>query len=99
MNPKAERIDWRVVFDPKSLILIIVGVFFAAVALEAFMLPNRFLDGGVTGIAIIVGAASLLVVAIYCFSENLIGNYTAMAIFFFSAGATMARKASSQVPG
>jgi uncharacterized membrane-anchored protein YitT (DUF2179 family) len=54
MNTKAERIDWKVVFDPKSLILIIVGVFFAAVALEAFMLPNKFLDGGVTGISIIV---------------------------------------------
>jgi uncharacterized membrane-anchored protein YitT (DUF2179 family) len=29
-------------------------VFCAAIALEAFMLPNKFLDGGVTGISIIV---------------------------------------------
>lgn len=31
----------------------VVGVAFAAIALEAFMLPNKFLDGGVTGIAIL----------------------------------------------
>ncbi|MFL0683809.1 MAG: YitT family protein [Algoriphagus aquaeductus] len=54
MSPKIERVNWKAVFDPRSLILIILGVFCAAVALEAFMLPNSFLDGGVTGIAIIV---------------------------------------------
>ncbi|WP_425261320.1 hypothetical protein ACPOLB_10560 [Rubrivivax sp. RP6-9] len=40
----------------------------------------------------------LLVVAIYCFSENLIGNYTAMAIFFFSAGALAQRRADAVRP-
>lgn len=49
-----QKVDWRAVFDPASLFYIVAGVFCAAVALEAFMLPNRFLDGGVTGIAIIV---------------------------------------------
>ncbi|GMQ30080.1 YitT family protein [Algoriphagus confluentis] len=53
MNPK-DSIDWRSIFDPTSLVYIVVGVAFAAVALEAFMLPNKFLDGGVTGIAILV---------------------------------------------
>ena len=53
MNPK-DSIDWKSIFDPTSLVYIIVGVAFAAVALEAFMLPNKFLDGGVTGIAILV---------------------------------------------
>lgn len=49
-----QKIDWKAVFDPASLFYIISGVFCAAIALEAFMLPNKFLDGGVTGIAIIV---------------------------------------------
>jgi uncharacterized membrane-anchored protein YitT (DUF2179 family) len=49
-----QNIDWKAVFDPASLFYIIIGVFCAAIALEAFMLPNKFLDGGVTGIAIIV---------------------------------------------
>lgn len=53
MNPK-DSIDWKSIFDPTSLVYIVVGVAFAAVALEAFMLPNKFLDGGVTGIAILV---------------------------------------------
>lgn len=35
----------------------------------------------------------LLAVTIYFFSENLITNYTAMAIFFFTAGALCQRKA------
>jgi len=54
MISSRKNIDWRAVFDPASLFYIIAGVFCAAIALEAFMLPNKFLDGGVTGIAIIV---------------------------------------------
>ena len=49
-----QKVDWKAVFDPASLFYIIAGVFCAAIALKAFMLPNKFLDGGVTGIAIIV---------------------------------------------
>lgn len=49
-----QKIDWKAVFDPFSIIYIVIGVFCAAVALQVFMLPNKFLDGGVTGIAIIV---------------------------------------------
>lgn len=49
-----QKIDWKAVFDPFSIIYIVIGVFCAAVALKVFMLPNKFLDGGVTGIAIIV---------------------------------------------
>lgn len=54
MIPSRQNIDWKAVFDPFSILYIITGVFSAAVALEAFMLPNKFLDGGVTGIAIIL---------------------------------------------
>ncbi|WP_111668955.1 YitT family protein [Algoriphagus litoralis] len=54
MISSRQNIDWKAIFDPASLFYIITGVFCAAVALEAFMLPNKFLDGGVTGIAIIV---------------------------------------------
>lgn len=57
MSPSKESVDWKAVFDPMSLFLILLGVICAAVALEAFMLPNKFLDGGVTGISIIVNLA------------------------------------------
>ncbi len=54
MSTKTEKVNWKAVFNPRSLVLIILGVFCSAIALEAFMLPNKFLDGGVTGMAIIV---------------------------------------------
>ncbi|SDA95836.1 Uncharacterized membrane-anchored protein YitT, contains DUF161 and DUF2179 domains [Algoriphagus alkaliphilus] len=54
MITSRQNIDWEAVFDPFSILYIVAGVFCAAVALEAFMLPNKFLDGGVTGIAIVL---------------------------------------------
>ena len=53
MNLNKQEIDWKAVFDPMSIFYIVAGVFCAAISLEVFMLPNKFLDGGVTGIAII----------------------------------------------
>ena len=54
MDISAEKIDWRQIFSPTPIIYNLVGVALAAIALEAFMLPNKFLDGGVTGIAILI---------------------------------------------
>ncbi|SDC88950.1 Uncharacterized membrane-anchored protein YitT, contains DUF161 and DUF2179 domains [Algoriphagus faecimaris] len=54
MLKSLKQVDWKSIFSPSSLIYTMVGVAFAAIALEAFMLPNKFLDGGVTGIAILV---------------------------------------------
>jgi uncharacterized membrane-anchored protein YitT (DUF2179 family) len=54
MISSRQNIDWKAVFDPFSIAYIVAGVLCAAAALQVFMLPNKFLDGGVTGIAIIV---------------------------------------------
>lgn len=54
MNINKQEVDWKAVFDPMSIFLIVFGVICAAISLKYFMLPNKFLDGGVTGIAIIV---------------------------------------------
>ncbi|MDX5339944.1 MAG: YitT family protein [Cyclobacteriaceae bacterium] len=54
MSQRKDSVNWKAVFNPISLFSILIGVLCAAIALEAFMLPNKFLDGGVTGIAIIV---------------------------------------------
>jgi len=54
MDISAEKIDWRQIFSPTTIVYTLVGVALAAIALEAFMLPNKFLDGGVTGIAILI---------------------------------------------
>jgi uncharacterized membrane-anchored protein YitT (DUF2179 family) len=54
MDISEEKIDWRQIFSPTPIVYNLVGVALAAIALEAFMLPNKFLDGGVTGIAILI---------------------------------------------
>ncbi|MFD0976866.1 YitT family protein [Salinimicrobium gaetbulicola] len=46
-------INWRALFSASSVIYSILGVISAMIALEAFLLPNHFLDGGVTGISIL----------------------------------------------
>lgn len=38
----------------QDAVLILIGVLLAAVGLKAFLLPNGFLDGGVTGISLLV---------------------------------------------
>lgn len=50
-NPN--RVSWRSLFSLSSIVYSILGVFSAMIALEGFMLPNHFLDGGVTGISIV----------------------------------------------
>lgn len=42
----------------KYIILIIFGVFSAGFGLKGFLLPNTFIDGGVTGISLIISEAS-----------------------------------------
>jgi uncharacterized membrane-anchored protein YitT (DUF2179 family) len=37
----------------KSIILIILGIFSASFGLKGFLLPNQFIDGGVTGISLL----------------------------------------------
>jgi uncharacterized membrane-anchored protein YitT (DUF2179 family) len=54
MDISAENIDWKQIFSPTPIIYNLIGVALAAIALEAFMIPNKFLDGGVTGIAILI---------------------------------------------
>ncbi|MBK8451067.1 MAG: YitT family protein [Saprospiraceae bacterium] len=48
-----DRIDWKRIFAFHSLLFMCLGVFFAAIAFKGFMIPNRFLDGGVTGLSIL----------------------------------------------
>ncbi|WP_338648142.1 YitT family protein [Flavobacterium sp. KS-LB2] len=54
MNINYQPIDWKEIFHPKNIILNIVGVVFITLALKGFMIPNKFLDGGIIGISILV---------------------------------------------
>lgn len=50
----SERINWRSIFSLSSMLYTIFGVISALIALKGFMIPNHFLDGGITGISILV---------------------------------------------
>lgn len=51
---KLKKINWKSVFSFRSNLFILIGVLFAVVGLQGFMVPNNFLDGGITGISILV---------------------------------------------
>ncbi len=50
----SEAINWRRIFSPSSIMFTVIGVMSAIFALEGFMIPNHFIDGGVTGICILL---------------------------------------------
>ena len=51
---KTDSIDWKNVWDTKNLLHIIIGTALAVLAMKIFMIPNRFMDGGITGISILL---------------------------------------------
>lgn len=51
---KLKKINWKSLFSLRDNLFTIVGVLFAVVGLQGFMVPNNFLDGGITGISILV---------------------------------------------
>ena len=51
---KADMVDWKAVWNIKNLLLIFVGTALAVLSMKGFMIPNRFMDGGITGISILL---------------------------------------------
>ncbi len=50
----SNKIYWSSIFSLRSILFTLFGVAFAVIGLQGFMVPNNFLDGGVTGISILV---------------------------------------------
>ena len=48
------KIKNKVARDIITFIMLTIGTIIAAAALECFLIPNTILDGGVTGISIII---------------------------------------------
>lgn len=42
----------------KQTLMILAGSLFAGLGLKGFLLPNRFIDGGVTGISMLIASVS-----------------------------------------
>jgi uncharacterized membrane-anchored protein YitT (DUF2179 family) len=49
-----DAVKWKNVWNIKNLLFIISGAGLAVLAMKGFMIPNRFLDGGITGISILL---------------------------------------------
>lgn len=48
-----ERVNWKHLFSLRNIGFILLGVLSATIALKGFMIPNRFLDGGIIGLSIL----------------------------------------------
>ena len=96
---KNDRIDWKHVWNIKNLLHIIFGVGLAVLAIKGFMIPNRFLDGGMTGIAILLHEIFHINISILVIALNLVFIYlgyrkigktfavqTSIAVLLLSAG-------------
>jgi uncharacterized membrane-anchored protein YitT (DUF2179 family) len=66
-----ETIDWRRIFSAHSILFTLLGVLSAVIALNGFMLPNHFIDGGVTGVSIIVAAVLKINISIVLLIFNI----------------------------
>ena len=71
MNIEYQPIDWKEIFHPKNIVLNLVGVAFITLALKGFMIPNKFLDGGIIGISILMHEITHLPFGILVLSLNL----------------------------
>ena len=96
---KRDRIDWKHVFSIKNFLHIIIGSGLAILAMKGFMIPNRFMDGGMTGIAILLHEIFHINISILVIVLNLVFIYlgyrnigktfavqTTIAIIILSAG-------------
>lgn len=85
----------QVIYTVRNAAFIIIGVFAAAFGLKGFLLPNDFIDGGVTGMSLLVRAVSgislpLLIVVI---------NLPFIVLGYFHIGKQFAYKSIAAIMG
>ena len=69
----------------KSTIFIILGIFSASFGLKGFLIPNQFIDGGVTGISLLISFSSKIPLPLLIFIINvpfIILGYSQISKFF-----------------
>jgi uncharacterized membrane-anchored protein YitT (DUF2179 family) len=72
---KTDKVDWKHVWSIKNLLHIILGSGLAVLAMKGFMIPNKFLDGGVTGISILLHEIFHINISILVIALNLVFVY------------------------
>lgn len=96
---KNDRVDWKHVWNIKHLLFILCGTGLAVLAMKGFMIPNKFLDGGVTGISILLHEIFHFNISILVIALNLVFVYlgyrnigktfavqTSIAVLFLAIG-------------
>jgi uncharacterized membrane-anchored protein YitT (DUF2179 family) len=94
-----DTIDWRKITKPSNLLITLIGTLLAVFAMKGFMIPNRFLDGGITGISILLHEIFHINISIPVIILNALFVYlgyrsigktfamqTAIAVVFLSVG-------------
>ena len=79
----------------KNAVLIIIGIFSAAFGVKGFLLSSRFIDGGVTGISMLVSDISGLPLAVLI----LVINLPFVAIGYHQIGSKFALKSGLAITG
>ncbi len=51
---RTDIIEWNRVLNLGNILLLVSGTALAVLAMKGFMIPNRFIDGGITGISILL---------------------------------------------
>ena len=68
---KNDFVNWKIIANPKNLLQIFVGAGMAVFAIKGFMIPNQFMDGGVTGISILLHEITHINISIFISLFNL----------------------------
>ena len=68
---KSDFVNWEYILNPKNLLQIFIGSGMAVFAMKGFMIPNQFMDGGVTGISILLHEITHIPISIFIFVFNL----------------------------
>jgi uncharacterized membrane-anchored protein YitT (DUF2179 family) len=79
----------------KSIFLIILGIFCASFGLKGFLIPNHFIDGGVTGISLLVSFSAGIPLPLLIF----IINVPFIILGFSQISRTFAIKAFAAIAG
>ncbi len=96
---KQDHIEWNRIFNLRHFIQILAGIGLAVLAMKGFMIPNRFMDGGITGISILLHEIFHINISLLIISLNFLFVYlgyrsigktfavqTAIAVFLLSLG-------------
>jgi len=79
----------------KSIFLIILGIFCASFGLKGFLMPNQFIDGGVTGISLLISFSSGIPLSLLIF----VINVPFIILGFSQISRTFAIKAFAAIAG